>query len=92
MELAGADDEESPPAPVERVAVTCEGEQVFEWPRPWASAEDCRWENGRFRSDQVAGMRYSWSVTMADGTSLASAPRTLNPPLRIVEFPRDAVA
>lgn len=92
MELAGADDEESPPAPVERVAVTCEGEQVFEWPRPWASAEGCRWEYGRFRSDQVAGMRYSWSVTMADGTSLASAPRTLNPPLRIVEFPRDAVA
>lgn len=92
LEQADLDDDATPPASVSTVRVHREGGRVAEWSDPWAAGGACVWEAGRFRSDQRAGKRYSWSVGYRDGTVLTSELRTLNPPYRLVEFPRDGIA
>lgn len=83
---------EAPPEDLTEVGVDAEGVPVLRWPKPWDDTADCAWRGDRFRSDRPAGTRYSWSVRFADGRGMSSAPLTLNPPFRIVEFPRDGIA
>lgn len=83
---------ESPPDDLAAVALHSEGAPVLDWPSPWADSPECSWRGDRFRSDRAAGARYSWSVSFTDGRTMSSAPATLSPPFRIVEFPRDGLA
>ncbi|RYG40466.1 hypothetical protein EON79_22565 [bacterium] len=91
LDLTWREHDEEPPARILRVAVHREGSEICDWPTPWVTVPEFQWENGRFRSDQIAGMRYGWSVSFDDGTSQSSEARSLNPPLRLVEFPRDVI-
>ncbi|MEH3036200.1 MAG: caspase family protein [Sphingomonas adhaesiva] len=92
LRQADEDDDGVPPGRIRQVSVEPEGGPPSVWPHPWEKSAVCSWEAGRFRSDQQAGMSYSWSVTYDDGTVMTSRPKTLNPPYRQVEFPRDGVA
>lgn len=85
MQPSWSDEDDLPPTDIRSVEVFREGARAMRWLDPWETADDCSWETGRFRSDQTAGMRYSWSVTFADGTRHESPLRTLNPPFRLVE-------
>lgn len=82
----------APPVDLAAVRVVAEGAPAVHWPYPWDEHPECAWRGDRFVSDRAAGMRYSWSVKFTDGREMKSAPLTLNPPFRIVEFPRDGIA
>lgn len=87
-----AEEGDDPPADLADVGVDSEGVELLRWPNPWLESPACVWRWDRFRSDRPAGCRYSWSVTFTDGRQMRSEPVTLNPPFRIVEFPRDGIA
>jgi hypothetical protein len=92
LRQSDVEDDEAPPGTMAAVRVRREDGHTIEWLDPWEESQVCSWEAGRFRSDQEAGMSYSWSVTYDDGTVLTSRAKPLNPPYRLVEFPRDGVA
>jgi len=83
---------DDPPADLADVGVDLEDIELLRWPNPWHENPDCVWRGDRFRCERPAGSRYSWSVTFTDGRQMRSLPVTLNPPFRIVEFPRDDIA
>jgi hypothetical protein len=84
--------DDGPPINLIEVRMDSDAGPVLQWVHPWHSTPDCMWRTDRFRTEREAGARYSWSVRFADGQEMRSTAVTLNPPFRIVEFPRDGIA